>query len=211
MGWKAFIYLISVKICVRVMKGSFSAEKKKIILLDTWGKSAFICLCRAHRIDPLYHSKGLGSVLLQHALAVCDRDNKFAYLESSISRNITLYERHGFKLPGTIQVNKSPTIYPMLRKPHKLWDGAALVTFSYDYISNEWPIFCHSIKVFSSYNKGVPYSQETKERIRQSALKAGVGRWNRGRAMTWGDKITESIRRDREKKQLGDKGSSINR
>ena len=29
--------------------------------------------------------------------------------------------------------------------------------------------------------------------------------------MTWGDKITESIRRDREKKQLGDEGSSINR
>jgi hypothetical protein len=63
----------------------------------------------------------------------------------------------------------------------------------------------------SAHNKGVPYSQETKERIRQSALKAGVGRWNRGRAMTWGDKITESIRHDREKKQLGDEGGSINR
>jgi GNAT superfamily N-acetyltransferase len=60
-------------------------------------------------VDPLHHGKGLGSVLLQHALAVCDRDNKFAYLESSNSRNITLYERHGFKLLGTIQVNKSPT------------------------------------------------------------------------------------------------------
>lgn len=71
-------------------------------------------------VDPLHHGKGLGSVLLQHALAVCDRDNKFAYLESSNSRNITLYERHGFKLLGTIQVNKSPTIYPMLWKPHKL-------------------------------------------------------------------------------------------
>jgi hypothetical protein len=35
----------------------------------------------------------------------------------------------------------------------------------------------------SAHNKGVSYSQETKERIRQSALKAGVGRWNRGRVL----------------------------
>jgi ribosomal protein S18 acetylase RimI-like enzyme len=71
-------------------------------------------------VDPLYHGKGLGSALLQHALAICDQDNKFAYLESSNPRNIPLYKRHGFELLGTIQVNTSPSIFPMLRKPRKL-------------------------------------------------------------------------------------------
>jgi ribosomal protein S18 acetylase RimI-like enzyme len=68
-------------------------------------------------VDPLHHGKGLGSALLQHALAACDQDNKFAYLESSNPKNIPFYERHGFGLLGTIQVNASPPIFPMLRKP----------------------------------------------------------------------------------------------
>jgi ribosomal protein S18 acetylase RimI-like enzyme len=71
-------------------------------------------------VDPLHHGKGLGSVLLQHALAICDHDNKYAYLESSNSRNISLYKRYGFELLGTIQVNTSPSIFPMLRKPRSI-------------------------------------------------------------------------------------------
>src|SRR5919106_1971233 len=71
-------------------------------------------------VDPLHYGKGLGSALLQHALAKCDRDNKFAYLESSNLKNIPLYERHGFELLGTIQVGTSPSIYPMIRRPHKV-------------------------------------------------------------------------------------------
>jgi ribosomal protein S18 acetylase RimI-like enzyme len=71
-------------------------------------------------VDPLHHGKGLGSALLQHALAMCDHDNKSAYLESSNPRNISLYKRYGFELLGTIQVNRSPSIFPMLRKPRKL-------------------------------------------------------------------------------------------
>ena len=71
-------------------------------------------------VDPLHHGKGLGSALLQHALSFCDKDNKYAYLESSNSRNIPLYERYGFELLGTIQVNTSPSIFPMLRKPRRL-------------------------------------------------------------------------------------------
>ena len=68
-------------------------------------------------VDPLHHGKGLGSALLQYALANCDHVNKYAYPESSNPRNIPLYERHGFEFLGTIQVNTSPSIFPMVRKP----------------------------------------------------------------------------------------------
>jgi len=33
----------------------------------------------------------------------------------------------------------------------------------------------------SSWNKGIPRPDETKEKIRLSCLKAGVGTWNKGR------------------------------
>jgi GNAT superfamily N-acetyltransferase len=68
-------------------------------------------------VDPSRHGKGFGSALMQHALVQCDRDNKLAYLEASSPRSIPFYERHGFKLLGTIQAGTSPSIFPMLRKP----------------------------------------------------------------------------------------------
>lgn len=70
-------------------------------------------------VDPLWHGKGLGSALMQRALARCDSDNKVAYLESSNSKNIPFYEKHGFELLGTIRVGASPSIFPMLRKPRR--------------------------------------------------------------------------------------------
>jgi GNAT superfamily N-acetyltransferase len=68
-------------------------------------------------VDPLKQGKGFGSALMQHALIQCDRDNKLAYLESSSPRSIPFYERHGFELLGTIQMETSPSIFPMLRRP----------------------------------------------------------------------------------------------
>lgn len=68
-------------------------------------------------VDPLHHSRGFGSELMKHALERCDRESNTAYLESSNRKNIPFYERHGFKLLGTIQVGSSPQIFPMLRKP----------------------------------------------------------------------------------------------
>ena len=71
-------------------------------------------------VDPLHHGKGLGSALMEHALILCDQDNKYAYLESSNPKNVTFYKRLGFEILGTIQVNTSPPIIPMLRKPRKI-------------------------------------------------------------------------------------------
>jgi ribosomal protein S18 acetylase RimI-like enzyme len=66
-------------------------------------------------VDPAHQRKGHGSALLEHALAQCDRDHVAAYLESSNRVNIPLYERHGFRVLGTVQVESSPPIFPMLR------------------------------------------------------------------------------------------------
>lgn len=68
-------------------------------------------------VDPLYQNQGHGSALLKQALAFCDRDRTLAYLESSNPKNIPLYERHGFKVLGKIQVGTAPVLQPMLRKP----------------------------------------------------------------------------------------------
>ncbi len=68
-------------------------------------------------VDAPFQNQGYGSAMLRRALAVCDRDSLPAYLESSNARNVTLYERHGFRVIGTIQAGSSPQIYPMLRPP----------------------------------------------------------------------------------------------
>jgi ribosomal protein S18 acetylase RimI-like enzyme len=68
-------------------------------------------------VDPIHQGRGYGSALMKHALLVCDREKKLAYLESSNPRNLSLYIRYGFELLGTIQVGDSPPVFPMLRKP----------------------------------------------------------------------------------------------
>lgn len=67
--------------------------------------------------DPTRQGEGIGSALMRHALARCDRDGVAAYLESSNPRNIPLYQRHGFEILGTIQIGSSPVLTPMLRPP----------------------------------------------------------------------------------------------
>lgn len=67
--------------------------------------------------DPSWLNRGLGAALMKHALRRCDQDGLPAYLESSNPRNISLYERHGFKVIGEIQSGTSPVMTPMLRPP----------------------------------------------------------------------------------------------
>jgi ribosomal protein S18 acetylase RimI-like enzyme len=69
--------------------------------------------------NPIQQGKGHGSALLRHALALCDKQKMPAYLEATSQRSVPLYQRHGFEILGTIQMNTtSPAITPMLRKPH---------------------------------------------------------------------------------------------
>lgn len=67
-------------------------------------------------VDIKAQGKGMGSILMKHALARVDRERKPAYLESSNPRNIPFYERHGFEAIGRIQSGSSPVITPMLRR-----------------------------------------------------------------------------------------------
>jgi GNAT superfamily N-acetyltransferase len=66
-------------------------------------------------VEALHRNSGCGAALLQHRLRQCDREHLPAYLWSSNPLNISLYERHGFEIAGTIQVGSSPPIFPMLR------------------------------------------------------------------------------------------------
>jgi len=69
-------------------------------------------------VDPCCQGRGYGSALLRYALEQCDRAGMPAYLESSSPRNIPLYQRYGFEIVGSIQAGASPTVVPMLRRPH---------------------------------------------------------------------------------------------
>ena len=67
-------------------------------------------------VDPAKQGRGYGSALLRHALERIDRDKRSAYLESTNPANIPLYQRHGFEVVGTIQVEDSPSLIPMIRR-----------------------------------------------------------------------------------------------
>jgi GNAT superfamily N-acetyltransferase len=68
-------------------------------------------------VDPAAQGRGLGSALLRHGLAACDRDGLPAYLEATSPRNRALYERHGFRVIEVIQAGSSPPMWAMLREP----------------------------------------------------------------------------------------------
>jgi GNAT superfamily N-acetyltransferase len=68
-------------------------------------------------VDAVAQGRGLGSTLLQYALARCDDDRLPAYLEATNPRNRDLYARHGFDVVDLIQAGSSPPIWPMLREP----------------------------------------------------------------------------------------------
>jgi GNAT superfamily N-acetyltransferase len=68
-------------------------------------------------VDPAHQGQGIGAALLRHVLRACDKQKVLAYLEATSSRNMRLYERHGFEALGRIQVADAPPVVPMVRKP----------------------------------------------------------------------------------------------
>lgn len=68
-------------------------------------------------VDPAFQRRGLGSALMQHGVAACDRGRTLAYLESTSPASVPLYRRHGFEVIAEIAVGDSPTVFPMLCRP----------------------------------------------------------------------------------------------
>jgi ribosomal protein S18 acetylase RimI-like enzyme len=60
--------------------------------------------------------RGVGSALLRAALTVVDAAGEPAYLESSNHRNVSLYERHGFRVIHEVTISGGgPTMWLMWR------------------------------------------------------------------------------------------------
>jgi GNAT superfamily N-acetyltransferase len=68
-------------------------------------------------VEPNAQGRGLGTELMNHALARCDRERALAYLEASKPGNVPFYQRHGFEVIGQIQIGAAPPVTPMLRGP----------------------------------------------------------------------------------------------
>lgn len=66
--------------------------------------------------DPAHQGRGLGSALMEAAMARIDATGQPAYLESSNPRNVPFYERFGFEAQGEIRTETSPVLTPMYRK-----------------------------------------------------------------------------------------------
>lgn len=68
-------------------------------------------------VDPVAQGQGLGSALLRHGLAACDRAGLPAYLHATSPRNRNLYARHGFNVLKVIEAGSAPPHWAMLREP----------------------------------------------------------------------------------------------
>jgi GNAT superfamily N-acetyltransferase len=69
-------------------------------------------------VRPHLQRQGLGTALMQPALAQCDQENAAAYIEASTERSAALYGRLGFEHLGVVQLpDGGPRIWPMRRPP----------------------------------------------------------------------------------------------
>jgi ribosomal protein S18 acetylase RimI-like enzyme len=68
-------------------------------------------------VDAAHQRRGLGSVLLQSMLVLCDRQGFPAHLEATSPENVPLYERHGFEVRAEMRAGSSPSIFAMTRLP----------------------------------------------------------------------------------------------
>jgi GNAT superfamily N-acetyltransferase len=67
-------------------------------------------------VDPSAQGKGLGGILMNFGLALCDRQKMPTYFASSNPRNLSFYERLGFERVAEVRMPDMPTMYPMIRR-----------------------------------------------------------------------------------------------
>jgi ribosomal protein S18 acetylase RimI-like enzyme len=66
---------------------------------------------------PEGQGSGTGSALMRAALDRCDREGIAAYLENTNERNMTFYERHGFKMTERVDLpDGGPSFWSMWRE-----------------------------------------------------------------------------------------------
>jgi ribosomal protein S18 acetylase RimI-like enzyme len=69
-------------------------------------------------VDPARQGQGVASALLRSRLARCDADAMSAYLESTKSSNVPLYEHFGFEVTGILNPPQAaPPLTAMWRHP----------------------------------------------------------------------------------------------
>jgi GNAT superfamily N-acetyltransferase len=68
-------------------------------------------------VEPARQGEGLGSRLLAPGLEMCDREAVPAYLETAKERNVTFYERHGFRVTREFTLPRGPKVWLMWREP----------------------------------------------------------------------------------------------
>jgi GNAT superfamily N-acetyltransferase len=68
-------------------------------------------------VSPSHRGRGAGAALLAPVLATCDAQGWPAYLESSHPRNVSFYERLGFRPTADIAIDGGPTLLGMWRDP----------------------------------------------------------------------------------------------
>jgi GNAT superfamily N-acetyltransferase len=68
-------------------------------------------------VVPEAQGAGLGTALLRETLRPVDAAGLPAYLESTNPRNVPLYERHGFRTTGSIDLPDGPSMTGMWRAP----------------------------------------------------------------------------------------------
>jgi len=71
--------------------------------------------------DPAHQGRGLGSSVMEPALARADAQATGCYLESSKEDNIPFYRRHGFEVSGTHDIDggRGPRLWLMWRDPQR--------------------------------------------------------------------------------------------
>ncbi len=69
-------------------------------------------------VDPPRQGQGVGSALIEPALALADADGLPCYLETEKQRNVPFYNRHGFDVVVEVDLpNGGPHIWTMKREP----------------------------------------------------------------------------------------------